>query len=396
MKLFKLSTAVLTAALMTSIIGCSKNRTAEGLMDTPQAHFDQGKKYWDKGENDRAQEEFKLALSLDKDFAPGHAGMALVTATKASLEKDEDKREDLYEKSEDFADEALDLDDENPYGHIAMGIRYQYELTDSKDEDWYEKPEEYFEDAIEVAPKMAEPHYRLGVLYKSALKFGKAEKAFRKVLDMNELYTVEANDQWELVQKINRAAPGTKVGRRIALVDEITKADVAALFISELELDRILEKRVDKVYDNTFEAPKDEREMQTETTTKIADILDIDKHWAKNFILDLHNLGVRGLTAGPDHKFYPAEKITRSAYSMFIEAILVSINNEPELATKHLGNEASRFKDVPLGTPYYNAICNMADMGIMKSNLQGEIQPMKKVSGADALLIIRRIKELRK
>jgi hypothetical protein len=35
-------------------------------------------------------------------------------------------------------------------------------------------------------------------------------------------------------------------------------------------------------------------------------------------------------------------------------------------------------------------------MGIMKSNLQGEIQPMAKVSGADALLIIRRIKELRK
>lgn len=396
MKLLQTTTTALMAASL--LISCAKNRKAEGLMDTPETHFEQGKKYWDKGENERAREEFKLAMSLDKKFAPAHAGMALVEATKASTLKDEDAAEDLFEKAEDYAEEAIDLDKKSPYGHIALGIRYQYELQldPKRDEDWYEKPEEYFEDAAEVAPKISEPHYRLGRLYKTAFQFRKAESAFSKVLEMKGKYTQEANTQWELVQKINRASPGTKVGRRIALVDEITKADVAALFISELELDRILEKRVDKQYDNSFSAPEDPRQMQTETVTKIADIIDIDTHWAKNFILDLHKLGVRGLTAGPDHKYYPNEKINRAAYAMFIEAILVSINNEPELATKHIGNDASRFKDVPLGTPYYNALANMADMGIMKANLTGEMNPQKTISGADALLIIRRIKELRK
>lgn len=396
----KLLNTTLTLALITSasFLGCTKNRAAEGLMDTPDTHFEQGKKYWDQGQNAKAKEEFKLALSLDKKYAPAHAGMALVQATEASLLKDADAAEDLFEKAEDSAEEAISLDDKSPYGHIALGIRYQYELVldPKKDDDWYEKPEEYFQDAKEVAPKMGEPDYRLGILYKSALKFRKAENAFKNVLDLQEKFTQEANDQWELVQKINRAAPGSKVGRRIAIVDEISKADVAALFISELELDRILEKRLDKQYDNSFQAPEDPRQMQVDTLKKMADIIDIDQHWAKNFILDLHNLGVRGLSAGPDHKFYPEEKINRASYAMFIEAILVAINNETELATKHLGDAQARFKDVPLGTPYYNALCNMADMGIMKANLRGEMQPQATISGADALLIIRRIKELRK
>jgi hypothetical protein len=61
-----------------------------------------------------------------------------------------------------------------------------------------------------------------------------------------------------------------------------------------------------------------------------------------------------------------------------------------------VANLGSLLTDVALGAPYYNAIANMSDMGIMKGNLRGEFSPQKTVSGADALLIIKRIKELRK
>jgi tetratricopeptide (TPR) repeat protein len=380
----KLSLSALALSVVLS--SCAKkNRVAEGLMDDPQTHYLQGKKYWDQGDYPRAREQFNLSKSLDKKFCAAYAGLAITDAAEGK-----------FDQAHDNSEEAIDLCDENPVGYIAEGIVYTIELKNSKDDEWFEKPEGYLEEAIEKDPKSGEAYYRLGNLYKLAFKFRKAEDSYQKVLELKKDYEKEANAQWEFVQKVLRAAPGTRVGQRIALIDEISRADVAALFVAELELDRILAKRLDKNYDNTYEAPKDPRKMQVDTLKKMASIIDIDSHWAKNYILDLNKLGVRGLTAGPDHKFHPEEKIHRSHYAMFIEAILASVNNDPKLATKNLGDSQARFKDVALGAPYYNAIANMSDMGIMKGNLRGEFSPQQTVSGADALLIIKRIKELRK
>jgi tetratricopeptide (TPR) repeat protein len=386
MKSYKLIAIALAALLA---VGCAKNRKSEGLMDDPQTHFDNGKKYWEKKDMARAMDEFKLAQSLDRKFGPAYAGFALVEASQGK-----------FDSAEDNAEKAIDLlDDKSPIGWIAMGVVEQEKgLSDPKREkEWYEDAAKAFGKAIKIAPKQGEPYFRRGILYKVAFEFRKSEDDFKQVLELKNGYETEANAEWEVVQKILRAAPGTRVGAKVALVDEITKADLAALFIAELELDRLLEKRQDKAYDNSFAAPADPRKMEVQALVKtVDDIVDMKTHWARNFVADLHKLGIRGLEVGPDHKFYPDEKITRAQYAMFVEAILLAVNNDPALATKHLGDAQSRFKDVPLGVPYYNAVCNMADMGIMKANLMSEFDPMKTVSGPDALLIIRSIKELRK
>jgi tetratricopeptide (TPR) repeat protein len=369
------------------LASCAKPRVSEGLMDDPQTHSMQGKKYWDKGEYQKAAEEFELALSLDKKYGPAHAGMAMVKAATGD-----------FKKAESYADDAIGYckKDKDPAGLIAMGVVLTLKNKGSKEEDWYEKPEKFFKKAIEMAPKKGEAWYRLGQMYKIAYQFRKSEDSFRANLDLKDEYQDESNREWELVQKIVRAAPGTRVGQKVALVDQITRADIAALFVNELELDRIMEKRKAKAYDTDFKAPDDPREMQTETTTKVADILDLEGHWAKNFILDLQKFRIRGLEPTPDHKFNPNEPILRSQYAFFIEDILIAITGDATLATKHIGATESRFPDVNASSPYYNAICNAVDKNIMNAELSGEFGAMKTVSGPDALLIIRSIKEMRR
>jgi len=185
-------------------------------------------------------------------------------------------------------------------------------------------------------------------------------------------------------------------GKKIALVEKITRADIAALFMAELELDRILDKSKVKNYDTQFAAPVDPREMVVDSTKKMADIVDCDKHWARNFIQDVQSYRIRGLEPSADHKFYPDQLISRAEYAMFVEDILMAISGDRTLATKYIGDTKSRFADLAVSSPYYNAVSNSVDKNIMDASLNGEFRPQDPVSGPDALLIIRAIKDLRR
>lgn len=368
-------------------VGCSKNRKAGGFMDDPMTHYMQGKKYWDKGEFDRAREEFNLSKSLDKKFCPAWAGLAMTDAAEGKIKA-----------AEDNADEAEDLCGSKGYeGYMAQAIVLEYKFKGNEAEkDWWEDAESYYKKALKIAPSSGELYYRMGRMYKVAYEFRKSEDAFKKNLELKNDYQEQANAEWAVVQKILRAAPGTRVGQKIALIEKITRADIAALFINELELDRILDKRMGKSYDTDFQAPTDPREMQTETVVKMAAITDMDGHWAKNFAQDLQKYRIRGLEPTPDHKFHPGQSITRGEYAFFIEDILIAITGEKDMATKHIGATASRFPDVNVGSPYYNAICNAVDKNVMDAALDGEFRALDSVTGPDALLIIRAIKDMRR
>ncbi|MGL1935820.1 MAG: S-layer homology domain-containing protein [Fibrobacterales bacterium] len=366
--------------------GCSSNRKAEGMMDDPVTHFEQGKKYFDNGEFVKAQEEFKLAKSLDDEYGPAYAGLGMVAAATGD-----------FDAAEDYISDGIKYcDDTHPIGYIAKGLMIEYQYAGSNEDEWWDDAMDAYKEAMEIAPKDGEPHYRAGYTLKLALQFSMAADEFRKVLELKSGYEAEADSEWAMVQKIQRAAPGSKIGKKVALMEEITRADIAALFIVELEIDRILNKRKAKVYDTEFTAPVDPRTMKTDTVTRMKDIVDIEGHWAKNFIEDLQKFQVRGLEPAPDHKFHPDQKVTRSEYAFFIEDILIAISGDITLATKHIGAATSRFPDVSTGSPYYNAICNAVDKNIIDADISGEFKASESVSGPDALLIIRKIKELRR
>ncbi len=393
----RLSMALVTAVTAVGLLsGCGpKARKAEGVMDDPPTHYKQGMKYWDAGEYAKAEDEFNQAKSLDPKYAPAYAGLALTTANKAKGAKTNEEMDDQFDDAMDLADKAIGLDDKIPTVYIAKAIVITMKNEGKPAKEWLDDVEEQYEKALKLDPNNAEALYRRGVCYKRAYEFGKAAADFRKVLDLNKEFTIQANAEWELVQKIERAAPGTDVGRKVALVDKISRADVAALYISELAIDKLVKKRRPKEYNTDFEAPEDKREMKADEVVSMKAITDIDNHWAKNFIMDIVELNIRGLEPYPDHTFHPQELVNRGEFAMMVEDAIIAVLGDESLATKHIGTE-SRFPDVNPSHPSYNAICNAVDKNVLDAEMNGEFGLEKSVSGADALLTIRRIKDLNK
>jgi hypothetical protein len=178
------------------------------------------------------------------------------------------------------------------------------------------------------------------------------------------------------------------IGKKIALVDQITRADIAALFIQELQIDEIFAQK--KVFDTRFKSP--EKEFVTERIVKTPPALDIEDHVLKTDIESVMQLGIKGVEAYPDHTFKPDQKIARAEYAMMIEDILIKVSRDEKVATKFIGSP-SPFPDLRNDLPYYNAVMVSTTRGIMEAKdlTTGEFDPMGSVSGADALLIIRRL-----
>lgn len=396
MKQHTIITLLVSVLSLLLLMSCGqKTRKAGGSMDTPESHYIQGMKYWDLSEYDKAEEEFKLATSLDPKYAKAVAGLALTTAKKSQSAGDKDSEKKLIKEALKLADKAQGLDDDIPEVFIAKGMVITMQYEGKKDpEKWIDDVERQYSKAIKRDPNSSEAFYRRGYCYKKAYYFTKASNDFKKVIEINRRFTQEANRQWQQVQMIERAAPGTVVGKKIALVEKISRADVAALFIQEMKIDKLIKKRRKVVSDDGFEAPKDHRHMEVEKTVSMKAVTDIDNHWAKNFINDIVSLRVRGLEPYPNHTFKPQDLITRSEYALMIEDIIIAILGDQTLATKHIGTE-SRFPDVRASHPAYNAICNAVDNNVMDAEM-GRFSPTRNVSGAEALLVIRKLHNLNK
>ncbi len=390
-KMLSKSLFVMFLGLSVLYTGCSKARKAGGEMDSPEVHYKQGMKYFNNHEVKKAEEEFNLAQSLDKKYAPAYAGLALTSAEFAK----KNKSKEFAKKAEGYMSKAKGLDKKDPAIWIAHGrMIVILQSTNRKNKKWCKKAVKQFNKAIELDPKNGEAYFRRAMAYRFALRFADAKADFGKVLDLKNGYVAEADKQWKIMQDIERSARSEN-GKKIALVEKITRADICVLFIDEINITKYIKKRNPATPDLSFKAaPTADTKMETETITKMLPAVDIEGYWAKNFILDVMALGIRGLTPSPDHKFYPDSLVNRGEFALMLEDIIVAMTKE-DIKTKYIGGP-NRFKDVPPSHPYYNAMCNAVDRGYMKMDVNGFVNPLGSVSGPDALLIMRELRNLDK
>ena len=376
--LMVLFTAVAFGVMMTS---CAKPpRKPEAALDTPEHHVFSGNKLLDKGDYAGAQREFDLAIQLDKKYSPAYVGLGLVFGFQNNF----DKAFENMKKAKGLAEKP----DDKVTAYVGMIRLYSME----RKEKWLDKAEDEFDDAIKVDKKSSAAYFYMGKAYKFAFNFDKAGEMFRKVLDLNDKYLIEADNEWKVVQKIQRAAPGSLIGKKIALIEEIGRADVAALFVQELLLEKLYEKRTPKRFDTGYQAPT--KKFEADRIVKAEPATDIQNHVLRTDIEAILRVGVRGLEPSPDHKFLPNEKVTRAAYALMIEDILIKVSGDEKLATKFIGSK-SPFPDLRNDLPYFNAVMVMTSRGIMEAKdlTTGEFSPIGTVSGADALLVIRKLKD---
>uniref|UniRef100_A0A7C4UGH2 Tetratricopeptide repeat protein n=1 Tax=candidate division WOR-3 bacterium TaxID=2052148 RepID=A0A7C4UGH2_UNCW3 len=358
--------------ILFAIFGCSKKQiTPGGLMDTPEAHYAEGKRLLKLERYDDAFIEFQRAVTLNKKFAPGYEGLGLVWLAKGDLKR-----------AEENINKCLDLDGKFVPGLIAKGRL----LIAKKDPEGSLK---WFDNAIKLDPKNEDAYIYKADAYVLLQKYDEAEKVFSA--GMQQLpNSQELNARWEMMQAARRAAAGLPPQYlAIARSNAITRADLAALLVVELDLDKIT-KEPGPTPEKKFAPPPTQQVMGKPETPKGLELPpDVQMHWAKSFISKVIELGI--MEPYPDGNFDPQRPITRADFAMAVQNLLKGLLKDPGLSTRFIGS-TSPFPDVPSSHYAFNAVMVVTTRGIMKAKLDGTFGLTDKVSGTDALLIIKQVK----
>lgn len=370
--------------LVLALNGCGgkQPRVPVGIMDSPEHHFNDGLKFLDEGDEEQAARQFDLALSMDAEYPPAMAARAVVLAMNGD--------EDALDLVDDARDAADDWGPEIQMWPEVMHIRALTELYTARKltrEDFLEEILDPYEDVLEIAPQAPEPYFYMGEAYVRALEFGPAEEQFHKVLLLGKGYEARAEKRWRLVQDVNRAAPGTVVGKQIALVQALTRSDLAALMAEELD--------VDKFYSRTA-IPRVGEFVEPSAAPLVLDtshaVADIAEHPLRADIEKVLRYQVKGLELYPDRTFRPDEPVTRAEAAMIFEDVVVRSTGRLELATQYIGQD-SRIPDMRNDHPAYNAVMLCVTRGIMGADLRtGLFRPLQTVSGIEALLAVKALR----
>jgi tetratricopeptide (TPR) repeat protein len=186
--------------------GCVEGKKPpETILDSPQHHVDNGYKLIDKGRINDAEREFKLALQYDRNFSSALRGMGFIYGIKRSFDPAFKSMESAAAHAKEKRDKAL--------AYVGM-IRLH---TIRGEEGWLKQTEKYFSLALAEVKDLPEAYYYMGVAYTVDHRFVQAENSFRKVLEINETFIMEAQEQLKKVQNNLRRVPESGHEKRLAL-----------------------------------------------------------------------------------------------------------------------------------------------------------------------------------
>lgn len=368
---------VVFAASLGLLAGCGPKVTPPASpLEDPVVHFNQGKRLLNRGDVGGALAEFQRAQAIAPNYAPALAGLALVAVEREDWAKAEDYIHQAKSKDENCVDAYV--------ARIRLLSRQQIGANwFSQREDWITQVDEEAQRALRTSPNNEEVNYYYGIAQKRALQFDNAARSFGAVVAAKGDFSERADREWKLMQKIQRAAPGTRLGKKIALVDELTRAELAVLFVDEMKLEEVLQKRTPIRYETANQPPT----LTPGTRARMPD--DIGGNWAERFIRDAVRLGA--IEAKPTGKFDPDQPVTRAEFAYLCQNMIVLITQDNSLLTRFIG-EATQFPDVRADNWAYNAISLCASRGIMTGDtITGRFNPQGTITGADALLMIRQL-----
>lgn len=361
--------SLLFLIVVSLLSACAKPLKSEGISDTPAHHYTVGMKFLETGELGRAEAEFERASRLSPDYAPAYEGLGLAALAR----KD-------FSKAEAFLKKSKSKDAKYVPAHLGLAKLYMAkgELDSARDA---------AERAVDLAPKNAIPRILLGQVHLNAFEFGRAETSFARALEL-EPTNREARREWDRSVRIRQAAPGTLVGKRIALADPITRGELAALLATELGVEKHVRRRRPELFDASFRPPVPPGPPRSDPPA----LTDIAQHWARNAIELVMRLNL--MEGYPDRTFRPDEPVTRAGLALTLEQVLAVVTNNPRLKTQHVGQQ-SPFPDVRSDHFAFNAAVIVTTQGLMEAERpSGAFRITRSVSGSEALLAMRKLAEL--
>jgi tetratricopeptide (TPR) repeat protein len=366
--------------------------------DNPQHHYLMGMEALEKKNLDQAQEKFDRMLYCEDNSSRAYGGLSIVAAKKVKKQSDDGYKAvdvgrayDNLEKSEKYVNQV-----EEKFDYNVATIRVERALMGT---DWLDKAVDAYKAGSKLNPDERKLLYYqgkeaityfMGLAYLDALEFSKARDSFTEVLGSKQegKWHEKADRAWKKTDRIVRALAGITVGdvgKKIAIKESVTRADLAALLIDELKLEKLFAGRI--AVASKVDA------MKAEFTP--ADIINSP---FKQEILTVMKWKVRGLEPKYDQTtqanlFKPADTVSRGEMAFILEDVLIKITGDEKLATAYFGQERSPFPDVRPTSALYNAVMNMTSRGIMEGELSGEFRVDSPVEGPDALLAVRMLKQ---
>lgn len=325
------------------------------MIDTPVHHYNNGEHFLNLGMYQEALSEFSRAKTLDPNYVQAYVGSSLVFANMRE-----------YKKAFEEMNRAKKIN--GVISRVGMIRLHLYE----RGEGWLEKAELEFVEGQKLNPGYSPLYYFMGKSYKLSLKFDDASKMFLKVVDLKKEFVIEASEEWSNLQKIIRVQPKTEIGKRIGILDRIDRADIAALLKNESELIKMA-------------PPGFKQQMDIK-------IMDISGNVFKDDIEEIVRYQIKGLLLFEGNMFRPYEPITKGDISIIAENILTKYSKIPELQQR-LTTNISPFPDIKDGHFVLPAVIFVTSRGIVNPNLNGNFGIDDKISGGDALVIIKRLNE---
>ena len=360
--------SLISVFILLFLVACATK--PESDVDTPEYHFKAGMRAIDNSDYQQAIKSFQRSVDLDKKFALGYGGLGLANA---HLGQNSEAKKN--------ASTCASRGSKDPEA-LSLSAQVWIVMRDSEKR-WFKRAEDYLKKALRRDEEHEGAMYWYGTAHLYNYEFDEAEDFFRKVVAKRGNLSGEADKKWNLAQKIVRAMPGTPEGKKVALKEQINRADVAVLFAEELKIGALFEKM--PVQNTGFQTPS-----QASQSVNITVPNDSKDHWAETWIKDMIRYGI--MSVDSENNFLPNENITRANYAKAVERLLVVARRDESLETKYFGEPQQRFSDLPSSHYAYNAAAVCTESGIMEIDMiTRQFNPNGDVTGADTLLLIREL-----
>jgi hypothetical protein len=374
--LFRLLAVASSGAMLISCASISQLPLTK--LGTPGHHVYTGIRLLDQNKYADAGREFEIALKISPGYPKAYAGLGLVSAFKGDFRGGLaflEQSEKLLTSDEERTFFGIAVIRFNTLRHIACE-RASGEFCGPEESSWLKNSIEAFNRAVQ-SEKAADAYYFMAAAYLQAFELQEAAKMFQMVIDLEGGYLEEAGTYLELIRRIREANPGTAIGKRVACVPEVNRAEVAALFCDELGIENLIRKRASGHFEETIKSPAPS---------------DISGCRLRSYIEDIRGAGIKGLQVYPDGSFRPGDLVNRADYAVMIEDIIVKISGEK---TARLKIHRSPFYDVPSDQAFFDEVMFVTSRGFMEpvGRLSGSFAPFEQLSGVDAVFAIRKIKE---
>jgi len=362
--------SLISVFILLFLVACATK--PESDVDTPEYHFKAGMRAIDNSDYQQAIKSFQRSVDLDKKFALGYGGLGLA---RAHLGQNSEAKKN--------ASTCASRGSKDPEA-LSLSAQVWIVMRDSEKR-WFKRAEDYLKKALRRDKEHEGAMYWYGTAHLYNYEFDEAEDFFRKVVAKRGNLSGEADKKWNLAQKIVRAMPGTPEGKKVALKEQINRADVAVLFAEELKIGALFEKM--PVQNTGFQTPS-----QASQSVNITVPNDSKDHWAETWIKDMIRYGI--MSVDSENNFLPNENITRANYAKAVERLLVVARRDESLETKYFGEPQQRFSDLPSSHYAYNAAAVCTESGIMEIDMiTRQFNPNGDVTGADTLLLIRKLQD---